>query len=271
MGSGQTTFASVAAVQIDLMTGASSWDDAAELARLLEGAGFSGMLYTETTQVPWMQIAAAATAAPNLYFTTGIAVAFPRSPMLSAAMAYEIAANTGGRFRLGLGSQVKAHVTRRYGSDFDRPAARLRDYVLAVKACFRAFNREERLQHDGEFYQLNLLPPDWAPRPHDHPMPVDISAVGPLMSRVAGEVAELLIDELRKIAAGLLARERKDHTLQPTALVNELYLRLLDRKQVSWNDRSHFLSFAARTVRRILVDHARHRGAGKRHYRGQCR
>lgn len=81
---------------------------------------------------------------------------------------------------------------------------------------------------------------------------------------VAGEVAELLIDELRQIAAGLLARERKDHTLQPTALVNELYLRLLERKKVSWNDRSHFLSFAARTVRRILVDHARRRGAGKR-------
>ena len=81
---------------------------------------------------------------------------------------------------------------------------------------------------------------------------------------VAGEVATLLIEELRGIAAGLLARERSGHTLQPTALVNELYLRLLDRKQVTWRDRSHFLSFAARTVRRILVDHARRRRADKR-------
>jgi len=172
------------------MTGASTWADAADLARKLQGAGFSGMLWTETSQVPWMQIAAAATAAPDLFFTTGIAVAFPRSPMVSAAVAYEIVENTNGRFRLGLGSQVKAHVTRRYSSEFDRPAARLRDYVLAVKACWRAFNREERLSHEGEFYSLSLLPPDWSPKAHDHEMKLDISAVGPLMTKVAGEVAD---------------------------------------------------------------------------------
>ncbi len=177
-------------MHIDLMTGGSSWSDAADLARKLQGAGFSGMLYTETSQVPWMQIAAASMAAPELFFTTGIAVAFPRSPMVAAAVAYELADNTNGRFRLGLGSQVRAHVTRRYGTAFDHPAARLRDYVLAVKACFRAFGRDEKLAHDGEFYQLSLLPPDWAPRPHEHQMHVDISAVGPLMTEVAGEVAD---------------------------------------------------------------------------------
>lgn len=177
-------------MDIDVMTGSSSWDDAADLARRLQDAGFSGMLFTETSQVPWMQMAAAAMAAPDLFFTTGIAVAFPRSPMVSAAVAYEMAANTNGRFRLGLGSQVKAHVTRRYGSEFEKPAARLRDYVLAVKACFRAFNREERLAHEGEFYNLSLLPPDWSPKAHALPMKVDISAVGPVMTRVAGEVAD---------------------------------------------------------------------------------
>jgi probable F420-dependent oxidoreductase len=177
-------------VDIDLMTGGSTWEESADLARKLEHAGFSGMLYTETSQVPWMQITAAAMAAPELFFTTGIAVAFPRSPMVSAAVAYEINGNTGGRFRLGLGSQVKAHVTRRYSSEFDKPAARLRDYVLAVRACFRAFNRDEKLAHEGEFYNLSLLPTDWAPKPHEHPMKVDISAVGPLMMKVAGEVAD---------------------------------------------------------------------------------
>ena len=177
-------------MDIDIMTGAARWEDAADLARRVEGAGFSGILYTETSQVPWMQIAAAAMAAPELFFTTGIAVAFPRSPMVSAAVAYELADNTGGRFRLGLGSQVRAHVERRYGSEFARPAARLRDYVGAVKACWRAFNREERLAHEGEFYNLSLLPRDWSPKAHDHPMKVDISAVGPIMCRVAGEVAD---------------------------------------------------------------------------------
>jgi probable F420-dependent oxidoreductase len=137
-----------------------------------------------------MQIAAAAMAAPDLTFTTGIAVAFPRSPMVAAAVAYELADNTNGRFRLGLGSQVRAHIERRYSAEFDRPAARLRDYVLAVKACWRAFNRDERLEHDGEFYSMSLLPRDWSPRAHDHPMKVDISAVGPIMTRIAGEVAD---------------------------------------------------------------------------------
>ena len=177
-------------MDIDVMTGPNDWKTVARLAEAVEGANFSGLLFTETSQVPWMQIAIASQAATSLFFTTGIAVAFPRSPMISAAAAYELAANTGGRFRLGLGSQVKAHVTRRYGADFNRPAARLRDYVLAVKACFRAFNREEKLSHEGEFYNLSLLPTDWAPRPHDHPTKVDISAVGPLMTRVAGEVAD---------------------------------------------------------------------------------
>ena len=174
------------------MTGgaANSWADSATFARQLQDAGFSGLLYTETSSVPWMSITAAAMAAPEMFFTTGIAVAFPRSPMVSAAVAYEINGNTGGRFRLGLGSQVRAHVERRYSSEFERPAARMRDYILAVKACFRAFNQDEKLSHEGDFYNLSLLPRDWSPRPHDHPMYVDISAVGPLMTRVAGEVAD---------------------------------------------------------------------------------
>ncbi len=177
-------------MNIDIMTGPDNWTDTAALARATEQAGFSGLLFTETAQVPWMQIAIASQAAEQLFFTTGIAVAFPRSPMVTATTAYELVGNTGGRFRLGLGSQVKAHITRRYGAEFDRPAARLRDYVLAVKACFRAFNQTEKLAYDGEFYRLDLLPRDWSPRPHDHDMKVDISAVGPLMTRVAGEVAD---------------------------------------------------------------------------------
>ena len=172
------------------MTGGSTWAESAALARSLQDVGFSGLLYTETSQVPWMQIAAAATAAPEMFFTTGIAVAFPRSPMISAATAWEIAANTGGRFRLGLGSQVRAHVERRYSAEFERPAGRLRDYVLAVQACWRAFAGDEKLTHEGEFYELSLLPRDWSPPRHDHPMRVDISAVGPMMLGVAGEVAD---------------------------------------------------------------------------------
>lgn len=178
-------------MRFDLMTGAAPWDRTAALARHVEEAGFSGMVFTETTQTPWMSIATAAGAAPSLEFATGIAVAFPRSPMLAAGLAWELAENTGGRFRLGLGSQVKAHVERRYGTAFDPPGPRLRDYVEAVRACFRAFRGEGPLAHEGPYYRLSLLPDAWAPRSHPYgDIKIDVSAVAPWMCRMAGEVAD---------------------------------------------------------------------------------
>lgn len=173
------------------MTGASTWAHTAKLARDVEQAGFSGMLFTETSQTPWMALAAAATAARSLELSTGIAVAFARSPMVAAGLAWELAENTQGRFRLGLGSQVRAHVERRYGAAFDPPGPRLRDYVEAVQACFRAFRGEGPLEHHGPFYELSLLPAMWAPRPHSFgDIKVDVSAVNPWMCRMAGEVAD---------------------------------------------------------------------------------
>ena len=88
--------------------------------------------------------------------------------MVSAEIAWELAQNTGGKFRLGLGSQVKAHIERRYAGTFDRPPPQMKDYVLAVKACLRAFRREAPLQHDGSYYKMNLLPEQWTPPRHEH-------------------------------------------------------------------------------------------------------
>ena len=178
-------------MRFDLMTGAASWRQTADLARQLEQAGFAGMLFTEAGQVPWMMIAVAAQAAPKLEFSTGIAVAFPRSPMISAQVAWELAQNTSGRFRLGLGSQVRGHVQRRYSSLWDRPAPQMRDYVGAVRACIRAFRREEKLSYEGDYYQFSLLPSQWSPARHDfEDIRIDISAVGPYMCRVAGELCD---------------------------------------------------------------------------------
>lgn len=178
-------------VRFDIMSGPSTWAETASLAAAVEAAGFSGMVFTETSQAPWMSIAAASMAAPTLEVCTGIAVAFARSPMLTASLAWEAAGNTGGRFRLGLGSQVKAHVERRYGAAYDPPGPRLRDYVLAVKASLAAFRQEAPLDHAGPYYRLSLLPEAWRPRPHEHGhVPVDVSAVAPWMCRMAGEVAD---------------------------------------------------------------------------------
>lgn len=178
-------------MEFDVMTRATTWQHVADLARRTEAAGFSGMLFTEGHQVPWMNIAAAALAAPSLHFSTGIAIAFARSPMVTAEIAWELAQNTKGKFRLGLGSQVKAHITRRYGSPFDKPAPQMKDYVQAVKACLGAFRREGPLQHDGPYYKMNLLTEQWTPPRHEYEdVKVDISAVGPIMLRVAGEVAD---------------------------------------------------------------------------------
>ncbi len=178
-------------MHFDLMIGPSSWNDAANLARDAEAAGFSGMLFTETGQTPWMTIATAAQAAPTLTYSTGIAVAFPVSPMVMASLAWELAGNTGGRFRLGLGSQVKAHIERRYGTEFDPPGPRMRDYLLAVQATLAAFRGDERLAHDGPYYSMSLLPEQWLPPKHPHgDIKVDVSAVGPWMTRMAGEVAD---------------------------------------------------------------------------------
>lgn len=178
-------------MRFDVMTGPATWAETATTAAGLEAAGISGMMFTETGQTPWMNIGSAAMAAPSLEFMTGIAVAFPRSPMVSASIAWELAQNTGGRFRLGLGSQVRAHVERRYGVDFDPPGPRMKDYVQAVQACLAAFRGEAELAHDGPYYQLSLLPAMWRPPAHEHgEIKVDISAVGPWMTRMAGEVAD---------------------------------------------------------------------------------
>lgn len=165
--------------------------DVQTFARDVESAGLDGMVFVEAGRTAYLSIAAAALAAPGLEYSTGIAVAFPRSPTVTASVAWELQDLTDGRFRLGLGTQVRAHIERRYGADFDPPGPRLREYVQAVKAVFRAFRGDEPLAFDGDFHELSLLPATWSPGPIDPPdPPVDVAAVGPWMVRMAGAVAD---------------------------------------------------------------------------------
>jgi probable F420-dependent oxidoreductase len=177
-------------VYVDAMTTPQPLATIGGNARRTQAAGFSGLLFTETGRTAYLNAAVASQAAPDLDLSTGVAVAFPRSPFVTAATAWELQEATNGKFRLGLGTQVRTHVVRRYGAEFEHPGPRLRDYVLAVKACFSAF-RSGTLDHHGEFYDLDFISPQWSAGPIDAPDPkVDIAAVNPWMLRMAGEVAD---------------------------------------------------------------------------------
>src|ERR1700760_3049918 len=177
-------------MHVDAMTIPQPLGRIGDLARRAQSAGLSGLLFTETGRTAYLNAAVASQAAPGLELSTGVAVAFSRSPFVTAATAWELQEATGGNFRLGLGTQVRTHVVRRYGVDFERPGPRLRDYLLAVKSCFSAF-RTGKLDHHGEFYDLDFITPQWSPGQIEQPDPkVDIAAVNPWMLRMAGEVAD---------------------------------------------------------------------------------
>jgi probable F420-dependent oxidoreductase len=177
-------------VYVDVMTTPQPLHQIGDVARRTQASGFAGLLFTETGRTAYLNAAVASQAAPDLELSTGVAVAFPRSPFVTAATAWELQEATGGRFRLGLGTQVRTHIVRRYGMPFEHPGPRLRDYVHAVKACFGAF-RTGKLDYHGEFYDLDFITAQWSPGPIEAPDPkVDIAAVNPWMLRMAGEVAD---------------------------------------------------------------------------------
>jgi probable F420-dependent oxidoreductase len=161
------------------------------VAATSERAGFSGCWLTEGARTAFTGATAAALATSEITIGTGIAVAFPRSPMVTAQAAWELADATGGRFVLGLGTQVRAHVERRYSAPFSPPGPRLREYVAALRAIFRAFRGEERLRFAGDYYSFSLLTPEWSPGPIEVPdPPVYLAGVNPWMLRMIGEVAD---------------------------------------------------------------------------------
>ncbi|HBL08666.1 MAG TPA: LLM class F420-dependent oxidoreductase, partial [Acidimicrobiaceae bacterium] len=178
-------------LRLDMMAAAMPLARVQDLARGAEDAGFGTVWFTESGRTAYLSCAAAGLATTRVGIGTAIAVAFPRSPMITAKVAWELAESTGGRFTLGLGTQVKAHVERRYSSTYAPPGPRLKEYVLALKAIFRAFRGEERLSFDGDHYSFSLLPAQWSPGPIDvEDPPIYISAVLPWMTRMAGAVCD---------------------------------------------------------------------------------
>jgi probable F420-dependent oxidoreductase len=178
-------------MELDIIAHPRSLAGSQEHAQQVEAAGFGGVWWTDGGRSAYLAATASALGTQRLQIGTGIAVAFPRSPMVTAGLAWELAAATQGRFVLGLGSQVKAHIERRYSAEFVPPGPRMKEYVESVKAIFRAFAGEEKLRYEGNYYHFSLLPSAWSPGPIDVPAPpVYISAVLPYMSRLVGEVAD---------------------------------------------------------------------------------
>ncbi len=162
-----------------------------ERAARVEELGFDGAGVTETNGNPFLAAAQAARATSTVRVSTGIALAFPRTPMDLAYTAWDLQALSGGRFALGLGTQVRAHIERRFGAEFSRPAARMREYVLALRAIWDAWESGGELDFRGEFYSHTLMPPNFRPPPLGHPRPpVLLAAVRERMTEVAGEVGD---------------------------------------------------------------------------------
>lgn len=167
---------------------------AAEEAKRLAGIGYDGVYSLEGSWDPFFPLALASEHAPELDIATGIAVAFPRNPSHIAYQAWDLQTFSKGKFSLGIGSQIKAHIEKRFGVEFSPPAARMREYILAVKAFFDCWQNGSKLNFEGKYYRHTLMTPMFNPGPNEYGVPpIMLGALGPKMTEVAGEVADGLI------------------------------------------------------------------------------
>ncbi len=164
------------------------------MAKLAEDDGYDGLWCPETGHDPFISLALAAQATDRVQLGTGIAVAFARNPMTMATLANDLQLLSGGRFMLGLGSQIKPHIEKRYSMVWSHPAARMREFVAAMQAIWSAWNDGTRLAFRGDFYKHTLMTPFFSPGPNLFgPPKVFVAAVGQLMTEVVGEVADGLL------------------------------------------------------------------------------
>jgi probable F420-dependent oxidoreductase len=166
-----------------------NWRAVPEAARRAEDMGFDGLLSYEIGHDPFAPLVHAAIATERVRLGTAIAVCFPRSPMVMANIARDLHAETGGRFTLGLGTQVKGHNERRFSVPWTAPLPRLREYVEALRAIWRSWETGEKLAYEGKHYQFTLMTPEFSPPPTGlGPVPVTIAAVKPAMIGLAGRL-----------------------------------------------------------------------------------
>ena len=199
---------------IDGMLG--GFDDVRATAAAGEAAGYAGLWTGETMHDPFLQIVQAAEVTERVTLGTSIAIAFGRTPMTLATTSYDLARYTRGRFVLGLGSQVKPHIERRFSMPWSHPAPRMREFVNALRAIWACWQDGTKLDFRGDFYTHTLMTPFFSPPAHEWgPPPVYLAGVGPLMTEVAGEVCDGFFfhgfttpSYLREVTLPALARGR---------------------------------------------------------------
>jgi probable F420-dependent oxidoreductase len=192
------------------------FEDVAKFATASEAEGYAGLWTGETMHDPFLQIVQAAPVTERVTLGTSIAIAFGRTPMTLAITGYDLARYSRGRFVLGLGSQVKPHIERRYSMPWSHPAARMREFVQALHAIWASWQNGTKLDFQGEFYMHTLMTPFFSPPAHEWgPPPVYLAGVGKLMTEVAGEVCDGFFvhafstpSYLREVTVPALARGR---------------------------------------------------------------
>lgn len=165
-----------------------------EHAAALEKAGMSGLMTAETAHDPFFPLLMAAQGTEKIDLMTSIAVAFARTPMVLANIGHDLNHFSKGRFVLGLGSQIKPHITKRFSMPWSSPAARMREFILAMRAIWATWHDQQPLAFTGKYYTHTLMTPFFTPTNVEYGAPrVFLAAVGPRMTEVAGEVADGMI------------------------------------------------------------------------------
>jgi probable F420-dependent oxidoreductase len=178
-------------MKLDMAMLGSDFSARGDEAARLEAQGFDGGIIFEAARDPFLQALLAAQGTRRLEIATGVAIAFARSPMIVAQTANDLQTLARGRFILGLGSQIRPHIEKRFSMPWSKPAARMREYVQALRAIWQAWATGERLAFRGAFYTHTLMPPVFSPGPNPFGTPpVFLGGVGPTMIAVAGEVGD---------------------------------------------------------------------------------
>ncbi len=178
-------------MKIDVAVMASTLRSMPYIAQTAEATGFDCLWTSETQHDPFLPLALVAEHTSRMEFGTAIAVAFARSPTTLAHIAWDLSKASRGRFILGLGTQVKAHIERRFGMTWESPAPKLREMILAIRALWQAWQGDGKINFRGEFYKITLMTPFFNPGPIDHPdIPIYIAGVNEHLCRVAGELCQ---------------------------------------------------------------------------------